>query len=82
MSKLTLHVPQELVSAAKSEAAARHVSVSKLVSDFFAALAATPSATAPESKSLAPRTRRLLRCIPEADADVEEYINYLERKHS
>lgn len=82
MSKLTLHVPEELVSAAKSEAAARRVSVSKLVSDFFASLASNKLVSDPEIGRLAPRTRRLAGCIPEADADIEDYIDYLERKHS
>jgi len=82
MSKLTLHVPEELVIAAKSEAAARHVSVSKLVSDFFASLTAKPATSRTSLDRLAPRTRRLAKCIPEADADQEDYIDYLERKHS
>jgi hypothetical protein len=82
MSKLTLHVPEELVVAAKSEAAARHVSVSKLVSDFFASLAAKSTTSEPSLDRLAPRTRRLAKCIPEAHADQEDYIDYLERKHS
>jgi hypothetical protein len=81
MPKLTLHVSEELVSAAKQEAASRRVSVSKLVSDYFVCLSANKSGKAggglPE---LAPRTRRLAGCIP--DADPEEYIDYLERKHS
>jgi hypothetical protein len=82
MSKLTLHVPEELVSAAKHEAAARRVSVSKLVSDYFASLAASRTTLAPEIGNLAPRTRRLARCIPAGDADVEDYIDHLERKHT
>jgi len=82
MSKLTLHVPEELVSAAKSEAAARRISVSKLVSDFFASLAARETASGVEMSSLAPRTRSLARCIPHAGSEKEDYIDYLERKHS
>ncbi|MEM9478962.1 MAG: DUF6364 family protein [Verrucomicrobiota bacterium] len=79
MAKLTLHVPEELVAAAKSEAAARKVSVSKLVSDFFRHLA--QRGNGPEDDhQLAPRTQRLAGCIP--DADVEEYVDYLEKKHS
>lgn len=81
MSKLTLHVSEELVSAAKHEAASRRVSVSKLVSDYFACLSANKSGSSggglPE---LAPRTSRLAGCIP--DADLEDYIDHLERKHS
>lgn len=82
MSKLTLHVPENLVSAAKSEAAARRVSVSKLVTDYFASLAASKAETEVEIARLAPRTRRLARCIPQTDRDIEDYIDYLERKHS
>jgi len=80
MAKLTLHVTEHLVSVAKSEAAARRVSVSKLVSDFFAFLASTRNDSEPNLNRLAPRTRRLAGCIPKAD--FEEYIHYLERKHS
>ncbi|WAC20952.1 DUF6364 family protein [Luteolibacter sp. SL250] len=82
MSKLTLHVPAELVSAAKSEAAARKVSVSKLVSDFFASLAAGQESSGAETDNLAPRTRRLAKCISGVDACEADYIDYLERKHS
>lgn len=83
MSKLTLHVPEDLVAVAKIEAAKRMVSVSKLVSDFFAALAAQPGATDPASlESLAPRTRRIAKCIPAADREMDDYIDYLEKKHA
>ena len=81
MAKLTLHVPEELVAAAKTEAAARHVSVSKLVSDFFRNLAAKSGAASPDNdERLAPRTRRLAGCVP--NAELGDYIDYLEDKHS
>lgn len=80
MAKLTLHVPEELVAVAKSEAAARHVSVSKLVTDFFRNLASRKRASPGEEASLAPRTQRLAGCIP--CADFEDYVDYLEEKHS
>ncbi len=81
MSKLTLHVPEELVSAAKNEAALRRVSVSKLVSDYFACPAAYKTTSTKDAMhELAPRTSRLSGCIP--DADTEDYVDYLERKHS
>lgn len=81
MAKLTLHVPEELVAAAKSEAEARRTSVSKLVTDFFRHLAAKSSQSTPDDTDrLAPRTRRLVGCVP--DANIEEYIDYLEEKHS
>lgn len=82
MPKLTLHIPEELVATAKIEAANRHVSVSKLVSDFFTTLAAHKSANDTPRHQLAPRTRRLAGCIPEQDVGREEYIDHLERKHS
>jgi len=82
MPKLTLHIPEDLVATAKIEAANRHVSVSKLVSDFFTTLAAHKYAHESPTCHLAPRTRRLAGCIPAQDDDVEEYVNYLERKHS
>jgi hypothetical protein len=82
MSKLTLHVPEDLVTAAKSEAAARRVSVSKLVSDFFASLAANKPAVDCETGRLAPRTRRLAGCVSRTDTDMEDYIDHLEEKHS
>ncbi|MFV0336947.1 MAG: DUF6364 family protein [Chthoniobacterales bacterium] len=82
MSKLTLHVPEELVSVAKDEAAARRVSVSKLVSDFFSTLSKRNAAVDLEIDRLAPRTKRLAGCITATDADMQDYINYLDRKHS
>ncbi len=81
MAKLTLHVPEELVAAAKREAASRHVSVSKLVTDFFRNLATPNRSGQPALDSnLAPRTQRLAGCIP--SAELEDYIDYLEEKHS
>lgn len=82
MSKLTLHVPDDLVTVAKSEAAARRVSVSKLVSDFFTTLSKKNTATDAGIERLAPRTRRLAGCLKPDDTDIEDYIDYLERKHS
>ncbi|MCB1062360.1 MAG: hypothetical protein KDN20_05480 [Verrucomicrobiae bacterium] len=79
MAKLTLHVPDELVAAAKTEAAARQTSVSKLVSDFFRNLAAKSPLPPTDDSELAPHTRRLAGCVP--DADTEDYIDYLEEKH-
>lgn len=81
MAKLTLHVPEELVAAAKQEAATRHVSVSKLVTDFFRNLATRERNDEPvPDANLAPRTQRLSGCIP--SAEIEDYIDHLEEKHS
>lgn len=82
MPKLTLHVPENLVAVAKNEAAARRVSVSKLVSDYFSFLAAPAQASRPSRENLAPRTSRLAGCIPQTGSDIEDYIDHLESKHS
>lgn len=78
MAKLTLHIPEDLVVTAKSEAAQRQVSVSKLVTDFFRNLAAERNRNTDED--LAPRTKSLAGCLP--NAEKEDYLNYLEEKHS
>ena len=81
MAKLTLHVPEDLVAAAKGEAASREISLSKLVSDFFRSLVSEPkSSESGESVELAPRTQRLAGCLIETEAS--EYEEYLERKYS
>jgi hypothetical protein len=80
MAKLTLHVPDRLVAAAKEEAAARKTSVSKLVSDYFRAFEVA-AANGPAG-SLPPVTAALVGCIRGADDDRESYIDHLERKHS
>lgn len=80
MAKLTLHVPEKLVAAAKVEAATRHISVSKLVTDFFRSLAHRNQDGLPDlDGDLAPKTQKLAGCIP--SAEVEDYIDYLEEKH-
>ena len=80
MAKLTLHVPEELVAVAKSQAKAREVSVSKLVTDFFRNLASLEDRAEEGSLSLSPMTKRLAGCLLEANE--EDYIDYLEKKHS
>lgn len=80
MAKLTLHVPEDLIAAAKTEAANRKVSVSKLVTDFFRNLSQCKQDSTNIDVQLAPRTQKLAGCIP--DADTEDYIDYLEKKHS
>ena len=79
MAKLTLHVPEDLVAAAKSEAAARRVSVSKLVTDFFRNIASRNQEGTVQPETLAPRTKRLAGCV--SDTDFEDYVDYLEEKH-
>ncbi len=80
MGKLTLHVPDDLVAAAKKEAASRRTSVSKLVSDYFRAFGT--AGAEPGSRGLPPVTASLVGCIRGADEDREAYIDHLARKHS
>jgi len=80
MAKLTLHVPDQLVAAAKREAASRKTSVSRLVSDYFRAFAATSSGDS--DKDLPPITASLVGCIRGAEEGRESYVDYLERKHA
>jgi hypothetical protein len=83
MAKLTLHVPEDLVLKVKKEAAARQVSVSKLVTDFFRSLDSHKSSS--DSKKgrepdLAPRTERLSGCL--SSGKLVEYEDYLKEKYS
>jgi len=80
MAKLTLHVPDELIVAAKREAAERGTSVSRLVSDYFRAFGTEEGERGP--RQLPPVTASLLGCIRDADDDLEAYLEDLERKHS
>lgn len=80
MAKLTLHVPDLLVAAAKQEALDRNTSVSKLVSDYFRAFASTHYGAT--GGALPPVTASLLGCIQGADDDIDAYVDYLDRKHS
>ncbi|MBG7608901.1 MAG: antitoxin [Verrucomicrobia bacterium] len=79
MPKLTLHVPGDLVIAAKKEAAARETSVSKMVSDYFRTLEhGDPGG----EKGFSPVTSSLIGCIRGAKEDERSYVEYLEEKHS
>ena len=80
MAKLTLHVPDHLVEAAKQEAAHRKTSVSKLVGDYFRAFAA--KAAGDDAGGLPPVTASLVGCIQGADDGRKSRIDSLERKHS
>ena len=79
MSKLTLHVPDKLVEAAKREAASRRTSVSKLVSDYFRAFEATADN---QAGPLPPVTASLVGCLRGEEDDLSAYIDHLEKKHT
>jgi len=80
MGKLTLHVDDDLIAAAKDEAASRNTSVSRLVSSYFRVLSKPKTAKTPPV--LPPITASLLGCIQGTDDTKEGYMEYLEKKHS
>lgn len=80
MAKLTLHVPDLLIEAAKREAEVRKTSVSKLVSDYFRVFAT--AGTAGSGEGLPPVTASLVGCLKGANEDRRDYVDHLERKHS
>jgi hypothetical protein len=80
MAKLTLHVPDPLIAAAKREAEARKTSVSKLVSDYFRVFAA--AGTGGQVEGLPPVTASLVGCLDGADDSFDAYVDHLEKKHS
>ncbi len=80
MGKLTLHVDDDLIVAAKDEAVARKTSVSKLVSDFFRILSVDDRKDG--EVGLPPITESLLGSIRGSDVEKSDYIDHLERKHS
>jgi len=80
MAKLTLHVPGQLVAAAKREAASRKISVSRLVSDYFRAFAATSPGDS--DGNLPPITASPVGCIRGAEEGREASVDSLERNHA
>ena len=69
MGKLTLHVPDRLVAAAKQEAASRRTSLSKRVSDYFRAFEG--GSVVGGAGALPPITNSLLGCIHGSKDDLE-----------
>ena len=67
MSKLTLHVPDRLIAAAKLEAANRETSVSKLVNDYSRAFES--GSASGSAMPLPPVTSSLVGCIRGAKDD-------------
>ena len=85
MGKLTLHVDDDLIRAAKEEASSRRTSVSKLVSDYFRVFCVRRPTRSAQT-ALPPITASLLGCIRESEpgaADpMQDYVDYLDDKHA
>jgi len=80
-TKLTLRMDQRLIKRAKSYAAKRGYSLSKLVADYLAALndrECRPIAT----EEMPPKTSSLRGMFAGAEIDDSDYREYLDEKHS
>lgn len=77
-TKLTLRMDVEQVRTAKAEAARRGKSVSKMVGEFFDALAAGAQ---PRSE-LPPVTASLVGILKDGDITKSDYHDHLRKKHS
>lgn len=76
-TKLTLRMDDQLVRAAKQHARQAGCSVSQMVSDYFAAIAAAESPQSP----LTPNVSRLMGALKEAGLDEADYRAHLEGKY-
>lgn len=81
-TKLTLRMDEHLISTAKRYSDKTGRSVSRLVEDYFAFIAAEEGATATaEVTELTPRVRSLLGALRGADVTEQDYREHLEEKH-
>ena len=76
-TKLTLRLDDQLVEAAKRHAKQAGCSVSQMVADYFAAIAAADS---PPS-TLTPKVSQLMGALEGAGVDETDYRAHLERKY-
>lgn len=79
MSKLTLNVEDELIEAAKKEAARRKTSVSKMVSDFLRVMTTDETL---QIDDLPPATKALSGMLAGHEVDLDAKLEYLLEKHS
>lgn len=78
MPNITLSLEEPLISKAKTVAKKRGKSVSQLVSEYFTALESDEH----KETELAPLTASMVGIMSGEGDDKEEYVEYLERKHS
>ena len=79
-TKLTLRLDDDLIVAAKREAASRRTSLSRMVADYFQGIRArNRPAGAP---NLGPVTSQLIGIAKGSKADEKDYREHLIRKHS
>jgi Family of unknown function (DUF6364) len=73
--KLTLSVDEQIIERAHRYSQRHNTSISKLVSNFLARLAATGP-----DRPYSPTVQRLIGILP-SDVSVEQYHEHLERKY-
>ncbi len=81
--KLTLRMDETLIEVAKKEANHRGKSLSRMVSDYFAALAKSKRKFLEgKQKPLPPLTAALAGCLKGANVDERAYRRHLEKKYA
>ena len=83
-TKLTLRLDERLIAAAKRHAAARGMTVSRMVAQYFEALEALEARDLEGADAPAPshRVRSLLGVLPSEPDPEGTYRTHLERKHA
>lgn len=81
-TKLTLRMSSTLIEQAKQYAQEHDVSLSQLVAEYFALLAAEGKDTAAFEATLPPITRSLVGILKENAHDPEAYHQYLAEKYA
>ena len=76
-TRLTLRLDDQLVKAAKQHARQAGCSVSQLVADYFAAIAAVE----PQPSTSAPKVPQLMGALEAAGVNETDYRAHLERKY-
>lgn len=80
--KLTLRMDEQLIKSAKRYSGKTGKSVSRLVEDYFAFIAAEEGATFTAAPTeLTPRVRSLLGALRGAEVSQKDYRDHLEKKH-
>lgn len=78
-TKLTLRLDEELIAAAKQEAATRGTSISSMVANFFNALRQERKPRA--VPQLSPNTAALAGLLARSRVTEDDYKRHLEKKH-
>ena len=81
-SKLTLYIEDDLIYYVKDYAKEHHLSVSRVVNNFLAALKQeTPKREREKNPDAAPIAKLLKGILSDSDASVSDYHRYLEEKY-